>query len=254
MILWKLWANQNSLSRIIGCVCPHWEYTLISRHIAILVCLVGCSLAEPQSALDKIKAKEEGRERVEHSSAIVAAVGLKRGDSVADVGAGYGYFTDLLSKAVGPGGHVYAVDIAATAIRALETRVSEDHLTNTVVIRGETDNPKLPASALDGILIVDSYHEMIQHQAMLRHMMEALKPGGCLVILEHCDESRLGELREKLVARHELAPAIAEGEVKEAGFQTIEITYPFVQSRQSVPPPFGVGTTSWLMKATKPKL
>src|SRR5258708_4852394 len=117
-------------------MCRHWEFCQISRRMAILVCLVTCCLAEPQSALDKIKAKDEGRERVEHSSAIVAALGLKQGDSVADVGAGYGYFTDLLSKAVGPEGHVYAVDIAAQAIRALETRVIGDHLTNTVVIRG----------------------------------------------------------------------------------------------------------------------
>jgi predicted methyltransferase len=232
-------------------MCQQWEFR-ISRRTAVLF-LVTCCLADGQSALDKIKAREEVRERAEHSSAVVAALGLKQGDSVADVGAGYGYFTDLLSKAVGPEGHVYAVDIAEYAIRTLETRVSEDHLTNTVVIRGETDNPKLPSSALDAVLIVDSYHEMVEHQAMLQHIMEALRPGGCLVILEHCDQSRLGEPRDKLVRRHELAPVLAEGELKEAGFHTIETTYPFVQTRQRVPPLSGVGTTSWLMKATKPK-
>jgi predicted methyltransferase len=227
----------------------HRKLRLISPLIAILLCAFTCCVAQ---TLDRIKAGEEGRERIERSSAVVAALGLKKGDSVADVGAGYGYFTNLLSKEVGPQGRVYAIDIASSAIHALEERVTEDHLVNAVVIRGEIDNPKLPPSALNAVLIVDSYHEMVDHEAMLLHIMEALKPSGCIVILEHCDESRLGEPREKLVRRHELAPSIAEVEIKEAGFRTIETTYPFVRSRQGLPRPYGVGTTSWLIKATKP--
>jgi ubiquinone/menaquinone biosynthesis C-methylase UbiE/rhodanese-related sulfurtransferase len=149
---------------------------------------------------------------------IFAAMNLANGAHVADVGAGDGFFTTRLAKAVGPTGRVYAVDISQSALDRLKRRVAEEGLQNVEVILGTADDPRLPAGALDAVLIVNAYHEMREHQSMLAAIKRALKPEGRLVILESVMAGQAGTSRESQESRHQLAPQYLQRDVIDAGF------------------------------------
>lgn len=128
------------------------------------------------------------REAEEHPEQALDALKLKRGMTVADVGAGTGYMTLRMARRVGAAGKVYAVDIQPEMLRRLRQNAANAKLTNIeTVLGGETD-PKLPAGQLDLILLVDVYHEMSHPVEMVRHFREALKPDGRLVLLEYRQE------------------------------------------------------------------
>jgi predicted methyltransferase len=90
----------------------------------------------------------------------------------------------------------------------------EAKLKNVDLIKGAEDNPKLPDNALDGALIVNSYHEMTAHEAMLRHIRAALKPGGVLVVMDAIWDAHESKSRDEQTKHHELAPQFARQEVE----------------------------------------
>jgi ubiquinone/menaquinone biosynthesis C-methylase UbiE len=139
---------------------------------------------------------------------------IQPGAVVADVGAGSGYFTTRLARRVGPTGRVYAVDIQSEMLRLLGLRLKSDGLTNVTLLQGQTDNPALPASSLDLELLVDVYHEFSAPQTMLRHLREALKPDGRLVLLEYRKEDPSIPIRED----HKMSVAEAKLELEAEGF------------------------------------
>ncbi len=150
---------------------------------------------------------------------IVAALGLVAGSRVADVGAGDGYFTTRLARAVGPEGRVLAVDIEQKMLDALKQLVEKEKLSNVDLIRAEADDPRLPNDSLDAVLIVQAYHEMVQHATVLGHIRKALKPTGRLVIVEQITDGLRDEQRARQIKAHELAPEYAVGELHAAGFR-----------------------------------
>ena len=89
---------------------------------------------------------------------LVAAMKLQEGHAVADLGAGQGAFTAALSKAVGPTGRVFAIDIDESAIKSLRTKVEKQSLGNVTVVKGDVDDPKLAPDSLDAVLVIDAYH------------------------------------------------------------------------------------------------
>src|SRR5262245_44637925 len=125
-------------------------------------------------------AQEATRETQQRVADIFKIMGIAPGAVIADVGAGQGFFTVRLAKAVGESGRVYAVDISEEALRSLRTRVDQERLRNVQIVEGAADDPKLPDNTLDAALIVNAYHEMTEHQAMLEHLRKALKPTGRL--------------------------------------------------------------------------
>jgi len=160
---------------------------------------------------------------------IFAAMGVAPGARVADVGAGNGFFTTRLAGAVGPAGRVYAVDVSQDALARLTTRVKEQGLTNVEPILGAADDPKLPEDALDAVLIVNAYHEMQAHQAMLAAIRRALKPGGRLVILESVMPEQRGQPRETQESRHQLAPQFLQRDLLDAGFVIMRVEDEFTR-------------------------
>lgn len=116
---------------------------------------------------------------------------------MADVGAGSGYYTELLSNAVGPTGTVYATDIQPAMLQLLERRIRDRKLTNVKPVLGAEDDPRLPFDSLDLVLLVDVYHEFSRPQQMLRRIRSALKPGGRLVLLEFRKEDPTVPIREE---------------------------------------------------------
>jgi ubiquinone/menaquinone biosynthesis C-methylase UbiE len=112
------------------------------------------------------------------------ALGIKPGSVVADVGCGDGYFTLHLASRVGPQGKVYGEDIDYKGLSKINHRAYKEHLSQIELILGSAEDPRLPSGALDAILVVEAYHEMDKHDAMLQGMSRALKPGGLLGIID----------------------------------------------------------------------
>jgi predicted methyltransferase len=161
----------------------------------------------------------EGWQRVPD---VIKALGVGEGSTVADVGAGGGFFTVRLAKLVGSKGRVLAVDVDRSMIRELRQRIESERLSNVEVIQDAAGDPKLPPGELDGVLIVNAYHEMTEHQAMLGHIKQALKPGGRLVLVEPNRPSQKGRTREDLAVDHLIDPDSVRQDLKEAGFEVID--------------------------------
>ena len=143
---------------------------------------------------------------------------IPSGASVADIGAGSGYMTVRLSAQVGPTGRVYANDVQPQMIEILRRRLDKRKITNVVLVQGEIDDPRLPAATVDLALMVDVYHELSQPQQMLRHIREALKPGGRLVLLEYRKEDPSIPIR----LEHKMSVARSEARGRSRGIRVVE--------------------------------
>ena len=115
---------------------------------------------------------------------IMDALGIADGAAVADLGAGGGWFTIRLARRVGPSGVVYAEDIQPQMIESIQRRVEREGLKNVVTVHGTPVDPRLPAAALDAVLIVDTYNELEDPVELLRNVGRSLKPRGRVGIIE----------------------------------------------------------------------
>jgi len=156
----------------------------------------------------------EERDIEEEPNRALDALSLKRGEVVADVGAGSGYMSVRMAKRVGNEGRVYAEDIQPEMIALLDKRLQREKITNVVPILGLINDPKLPAETIDLIILVDVYHEFSEPQLMLRGMRAALKPNGRLVLLEYRKEDPSVPIRPE----HKMSVAEAKMEVEAEGF------------------------------------
>jgi len=128
------------------------------------------------------KFETESREVYKFRKKIVAAVGIKKGAAVADIGAGTGLFTFLFSKAVGRNGQVFAVDISKNFLAHLEKKAKDEKRNNIKTIEGGAESPNLEPASVDRIFICDTYHHFEKPMPMLKAMHKALRPGGQLVL------------------------------------------------------------------------
>ena len=179
-------------------------HPVTGRHIA------GVMSAAGSDWLDRPEREEE-----EHPDQALQAIGIRRGMIVADIGAGSGVMTFKMAKLVGPPGKVYAEDIQPAMLDILRERAEHDKITNVQTVLGTASDPKLPAAAIDLILLVDVYHEFSQPQAMLDRMREALKPGGRLVLLEYRKE----DPTVPILPDHKMSVSEVKAEVEPEGFQ-----------------------------------
>jgi predicted methyltransferase len=198
----------------------------------------GCTTAAAESAQAK-------RERDLKMPEIIQALGLKEGSRVADIGAGDGYYDVAMSRVVGSEGRVYAEDISPGAIKRLHERVDEAHLGNVEVIEGVADDPKLPAGALDGVLMVITYHEVADYRKMLQHVIAALKPGSWFVMVEMTPHKTLTRPRADQTKNHVIAPDLAISEIREAGFEVVSRDDHFIDRPDEE-------STRWMMVFRKP--
>jgi len=124
------------------------------------------------------------RDEWQRPDQIMDALVIADGSAVADLGCGAGWFTVRLARRVGPNGLVYAEDVQVEMIRATERRVQREGLRNVTPILGTQDDPKLPAGRIDALLIVGSYHEIVNPVALLTNVARALRPAGRVGIVE----------------------------------------------------------------------
>src|ERR687897_3253101 len=125
-----------------------------------------------------IWATEEQRDKVDEAGQLVRHLGVRPGETVADIGAGSGYHTVRFAKRVGPTGRVLAQDVMPDYLAGLDRRVREEGLANVTLGLGEGHDPRLPPASVDVALLVHMYHEIAQPFAFLHNLAPALKPGG----------------------------------------------------------------------------
>jgi ubiquinone/menaquinone biosynthesis C-methylase UbiE len=127
---------------------------------------------------------EDARDRLGEAEQVMQLAGIKPGMSVADIGAGEGYYTVRLARVVGDKGRVLAEDIIPEVRDQLSDRVQRERLDNVAVKLGTADNPMLPAGSFDRLFLVHMYHEVQSPYAFLWHLREGVKPGGLVVVVE----------------------------------------------------------------------
>lgn len=200
---------------------------LCRRHRGWVLSIACWLIAVSLSAQDRA-AEESRREEWQKVEEIFAAMGIKADAIVADVGAGGGFFTTRLARAVGAKGRVLAVDVSVEALDRLRKRLDDDAIGNVTVVKGTPTDPHLPEGILDAALIINSYHEMTESQSMLVALRRALKREGRLVIVEPVQLSRRGRPRADQFRDHEIDPEFVLQDARAAGFRVINLQDPFV--------------------------
>jgi ubiquinone/menaquinone biosynthesis C-methylase UbiE len=155
------------------------------------------------------------RETEEAPSRAIRALRLEPGQVIADIGAGSGYYSLLLAKAVGPQGRVYATDIQPEMLAILERKLKAQSIGNVQLVLGTETETRLPDASVDLAIMVDVYHELQQPQAFLQAVKRALKPGGRLVLIEFRKEDPNVPIREE----HKMSVREARQELEAEGYR-----------------------------------
>jgi predicted methyltransferase len=156
----------------------------------------------------------------QHPDEVMDKLGIADGSTVADIGAGSGWFTIHLARRVGPNGVVYAEDVQSEMLAAISRRVNAIGLTHVRTILGKGSDPALPLRSLDAALMVDAYHEIDARDArvsLLRNLARALKPGGRFGLIDfRLEGSGPGPAPEERVS-----PETVITEATEAGLELV---------------------------------
>ena len=153
------------------------------------------------------------REREERTDLLVKNLDLKPNETVADIGAGSGYFTFRMAKLV-PEGKAYAVDISKEMLTIVKGRIGKFKTENVIPVLSTITDVKLPENSVDCVLIVDAYHEFSHPREMALSILKALKPGGRLVLIEY----RLEDPKVPIKRLHKMTQAQSKKEMKSIGF------------------------------------
>ena len=132
---------------------------------------------------------------------LVRALGLRRGQVVAEIGSGPGYFTPRLARAVGPSGHVYAVDPEAAVLDVLRRRVARMGVHNVTPVLGRDDDPLLPRGRCDVAVLINCYHHMHGRVAFLRRLVAALPKNARVVNVDWDEKTEFGPPPKRRVPR-----------------------------------------------------
>jgi ubiquinone/menaquinone biosynthesis C-methylase UbiE len=155
--------------------------------------------------------EEPGRDQRLQIDRVMDLLHLKPGSTVADIGAGSGWFSVRAAPRVGPKGRVIAEDINPKAIAYIQQRTQREHLANIVTVLGTPDDPKLTPGSLDAALMLKVYHEIAHPPLVLANLRAALKPGARFGIID----------RNGNGSDHGLKESIVRDEVEHGGFRQV---------------------------------
>ena len=183
--------------------------------LTIALSSVGCSggLAK----VDVGKVLTSGRDGWQHPDRVIETLDLRPGDRVAEIGAGDGYWLARLSEAVGPEGRVYAVEVEAELVAALEARVAREGFDNVEVVYGAYADPRLPDGGIDVALTCLTYHHIEDHVAYFRALRADLAPDARVVHLDDRPDAP-APISWFQTRGHWTAPARIASEMTEAGY------------------------------------
>ena len=159
-----------------------------------------------------------GREQRLHIDRVMDILGITPGKSVADIGAGSGWFTVRAARRVGPSGTVYAVDINPEAIGYLDHRLQTESVRNVKTILSKPEDPMLPKEGIDAVLLLKTYHEVADPVALLVHLRPALRAGARVGIID----------RNGNGTNHGVSREVVVNEAARAGYLLVR-TYDFVK-------------------------
>jgi SAM-dependent methyltransferase len=166
---------------------------------------------------------------------LVGSLGITRGTTVADVGAGTGYFLPHLADAVGPDGKVLAVDIERSLVRHMRERVRDAGLGQVEVRLGAPDDPALVGGEVDLVLLVDTYHHIDGRVEWFGRLKQSVRPGGRLAIVDF----KAGELPVGPPPAHRIPKERVDAELAEAGWRKVAapdvLPYQFVHIYELAP-------------------
>ncbi len=151
------------------------------------------------------------RDRKLQIGRVMDLLGIVPGKTVADLGAGSGWFTVRAATRVGDKGSVFAEDINPAAVRAVHERAQKERLSNINVVQGTPDDPMLPPGSVDAALMLKVYHEVAHPEVLLGHLKTAMKPGAKFGIID----------RNGNGADHGLNEAVVDKELAQAGFHRV---------------------------------
>ena len=160
-----------------------------------------------------------GRDEKLQINRVMDLLAIQPGKSVADIGAGSGWFTVRAARRVGSAGTVYAVDINPDATKYIEQRAKKEKLGNVKAILSTPDDPEVPAKSVDAVLLLKTYHEVAHPLELLQHLHGSLRPGAKMGVI---DRNGNGE-------DHGIAKEVVIREAGEAGFRLVE-QYDFVKA------------------------
>ncbi len=157
-------------------------------------------------------ASETERDSVNEAQSVMDLADIREGMTVADIGAGDGYYTARLAYRVGADGRVLAQDIDGNALRRLGLRVERERLDNVSIKEGAADDPRLPTSSFDRVFLVHMYHEVTEPYAFLWRLQPALNKGGKVIVVEV----------DRPTDQHGIPPALLFCEFAAVGFRLAE--------------------------------
>jgi predicted methyltransferase len=155
--------------------------------------------------------EEPGRDKRLQIDRVMDLLNLKPGSTVADIGAGGGWFSVRAARRVAPNGRVIAEEINPKAVASIQQRAQREHLSNIVTLLGTPDDPKLAPNSLDAALMLKVYHEIAHPPLVLANLRAALRPGARFGIID----------RNGNGADHGLNEPIVRAEVERAGFRQV---------------------------------
>jgi len=156
-------------------------------------------------------ASEDQRERAGESTRVMNFLHVHPGMAVADIGAGNGYYTERLSRRVGPTGRVLAEDVVPEYLAALQRRVAKSGLQNVTVGLGDAHDPRLPPASVDLALLVHMYHEIQQPFGLMVNLLPALRPGARVAIID----------TTRATQEHGTPPALLDCELNAIGYRRV---------------------------------
>lgn len=153
-----------------------------------------------------------GRDQKLHIDQVMDILAITPGKTVADIGAGSGWFTVRAAKRVTETGTVYAVDINPEAIRHITERAQQEHLSNVKTVLSKPDDPQLPANSVDAVLLLKTYHEVASPIVLLRNLRTSLRPNARVGIIDRTGNGADHGVQKKVVLH----------EAEQAGYRLLE--------------------------------
>ena len=166
--------------------------------------------------------EEPNRDKLLQTDRVMDTLRLHAGSSIADIGAGGGWFSVRAARRVGPDGHVFAEDINPHAIDTIRDRAQREHLPQITPVLGTPDDPKLAPDSLDAALMLRVYHEVAHAPLLLAVVQRALRPGGRLGVIDHPGNG----------ADHGINAEVVRQEVERSGFRYLGL-YDFTKGDQN---------------------
>ena len=160
----------------------------------------------------------DSREREEDCKTLLAALKLKPGDTVCDLGCGNGFYTIPIAKLVGKKGRVVGVDIQREMLGLLKDRAKEEKVRNIDPVHGTVVDPRLPEGSMDLVLLVDVYHEFDHPEEMLAAIRKSLRPTGRVALAEF----RAEDPNVPIKPLHKMSKAQIMKEFPPNGFKLVE--------------------------------